>query len=55
YKKTNTNLEYNLLFNNILNFNYFKYINSNVSMLGIDQTTVYALPGYITGGIRYNF
>jgi hypothetical protein len=55
YKKQNTNLEYNILFNNILNFNNFKYINSSVGLLGTDQTTVYALPGYITGGLKYNF
>ena len=55
YKKQNTNLEYNILFNNILNFNNFKYINNSVGLLGTDQTTVYALPGYITGGLKYNF
>jgi len=55
YRKENSNFEYNLLFNNILNLNNFEYINSSVSLLGTEETSIVALHGYITGGLKYYF
>lgn len=55
YRKENSVLEYNLTMNNILNLNSFNYINSSVSLLGTDETSVIALHGYITGGLKYYF
>lgn len=55
YRKENSNFEYNLLFNNILNLNNFEYINSSVSLLGTEETAIVALHGYITGGLKYYF
>lgn len=55
YRKENSNFEYNLLFNNVLNLNNFEYINSSVSLLGTEETAIVALHGYITGGLKYYF
>ena len=55
YRKENSALEYNIAMNNILNLNSFNYINSSVSLLGTDETSVIALHGYITGGLKYYF
>ncbi|QBJ86330.1 hypothetical protein DDI74_08705 [Chryseobacterium gleum] len=55
YRKENSALEYNITMNNILNLNSFNYINSSVSLLGTDETSVMALHGYITGGLKYYF
>ena len=53
--KEKSSFEYNLLFNNILNLNRFEYINSSVGLLGTEESTVIALHGYITGGIKFYF
>ena len=55
YRKEKSSFEYNLLFNNILNLNRFEYINSSVGLLGTEESTVIALHGYITGGIKFYF
>ena len=55
YRKENSNFEYNLQFNNILNLNSFQYINGYTSQLGIEEVSTTALHGYITGGLKYNF
>jgi hypothetical protein len=55
YRKENSALEYNIAMNNILNLNSFNYINSSVSLLGTDETSVIALHGYITGGLKLYF
>ena len=55
YRKEKSVLEYNIAMNNILNLNSFNYINSSVSLLGIDETSIVALHGYITGGLKYYF
>ncbi|SDQ47471.1 hypothetical protein SAMN05421664_1736 [Chryseobacterium soldanellicola] len=55
YKKEKSYFEYNLLFNNILNLNSFQYINSYTSQLGIDESSITALRGYILGGLKFNF
>ena len=55
YRKDKSSFEYNLLFNNILNLNSFEYINSSVNLLGTEESTVTALHGYITGGIKFYF
>ena len=55
YRKEKSSFEYNLLFNNVLNLNRFEYINSSVSLLGAEESTVTALHGYITGGIKFYF
>ncbi len=55
YRKTNSFLEYNLLFNNVLNLNNFRYINSSVSLLGTEESAITALHGYITAGIKVYF
>lgn len=55
YRKENSVLEYNIAMNNILNLSSFGYINSSVSLLGTDETSVIALHGYIMVGLKYNF
>lgn len=55
YRKENSNFEYNLLFNNILNLNRFEYINSSVILLGTEEASIATLHGYITGGLKYYF
>ena len=55
YKKENSSFEYNILLNNILNLNSFKYINNSVSQLGTEEYSITALHGYIMGGLKYNF
>lgn len=55
YRKEKSNFEYNLLFNNILNLNRFEYINSSVSSLGTEESSITALHGYFTGGLKYYF
>ncbi len=55
YRKENSVFEYNMLFSNVLNLNSFRYINSSVSLLGIEESTVTALHGYIAGGIKFYF
>lgn len=55
YKKKNSVFEYILTMNNILNLNSFNYINSSVSLLGTEETSVTALHGYIVGGVKYYF
>ncbi|KPH11204.1 carboxypeptidase-like regulatory domain-containing protein [Chryseobacterium sp. ERMR1:04] len=54
YRKEKSNFEYNLLFNNILNLNSFQYINSSTSQLGIDESSITALNGYVLGGLKIN-
>lgn len=55
YRKDKSALEYTLLFNNILNLNRFEYLNSYVSLLGTENSSIVALHGYITGGLKYYF
>lgn len=55
YRKEKSKFEYNLLFNNILNLNRFEYINGSVSLLGTEESSIVALHGYITGGLKYYF
>lgn len=55
YRKEKSNWEYNVRFNNILNLSSFNYINSFTSQLGTDESSITALPGYITGGLKFNF
>lgn len=55
YRKENSAFEYNVLFNNVLNLNSFRYINSSVSLLGTEESSITALHGYITGGMKLYF
>ncbi|SHF26557.1 TonB-dependent receptor [Chryseobacterium takakiae] len=55
YRKENSNFEYNLHYNNILNLNSFQYINGYTNQLGIEEASTTALHGYIIGGLKYNF
>ncbi|MFC7347992.1 hypothetical protein ACFQO9_14795 [Chryseobacterium zhengzhouense] len=55
YKKKNSDFEYNLIFNNILNLNSFTYINSYTSQLGVFESSTAALHGYIIGGMKFHF
>ena len=55
YRKEKSSFEYNLLFNNVLNLNRFEYINSSVSLLGTEESSITALHGYITGGMKFYF
>lgn len=55
YRKEKSVLEYNLLFNNILNLNKFEYLNGYVSLFGMENSSIVALHGYIIGGLKYYF
>lgn len=55
YQKTKSKIEYNILFNNILNLNSFTYLNSISTPYGLDETSIHSMHGYITGGIKFNF
>ena len=43
YRKEKSTFEYNVLFNNVLNLNSFRYINSSVSLLGTEESSITAL------------
>ena len=55
YRKQNSIFEYNMLFNNILNLNSFKYINNSINQLGTEESSITALHGYITAGLKFHF
>jgi hypothetical protein len=55
YRKENTPLEYNLLWNNLLNLNSFQYISSQTNQLGTEESSLTALRGYILGGLKVYF
>ena len=55
YQKKETSLEYNLLFNNILNLNSFHYIDNFVTSVGVEEIRIDALHGYILGGLKVYF
>lgn len=55
YRKQNSIFEYNVLFNNILNLNSFKYINNSINQLGTEESSITALHGYITVGLKFHF
>lgn len=55
YRKENSNLEYNLLWDNVLNMKNFQFIDSRTTQFGKDETITAALKGYIIGGLKYYF
>ena len=55
YRKQNSIFEYNILFNNLLNLNSFKYINSSINQLGTEESSITALHGFIIGGLKFHF
>ncbi|WHF52461.1 hypothetical protein QGN23_04065 [Chryseobacterium gotjawalense] len=55
FKPINSKIEYNILYDNLLNMKSFKYINSYNSELAFEESVISALPGYIVGGLKYYF
>ncbi len=55
YRKEKSYLEYNLLFNNLLNLDSFNYINSYTNQLGFNEFSTTALKGYFLAGLKLYF
>ncbi len=55
YRKENSNFEFNMLFNNVLNLNNFQFISNMVSSQGIEESKISAMHGYIMGGMKWYF
>ncbi len=55
YRKEKSNLEYDLLFNNIFNINSFNSINNSTNQLGTDELLIMSLRGYVLGGLKLYF
>ncbi|AYO57996.1 hypothetical protein CO230_07580 [Chryseobacterium sp. 6424] len=55
YRKENSNIEFTLLFNNVLNLNSFQFISNMVSSQGIEESKISAMHGYIMGGMKWYF
>lgn len=55
YRKEKSYLEYNLLFNNLLNLDSFSYINSYTNQLGFNEFSTTAQKGYFLAGLKLYF
>lgn len=55
YQKEQSNFEYHLRFNNILNLKSFQYISNSLSSIGYYESNITALRGYVVGGIKFHF
>ena len=55
YRKENSNYEFILLLNNVLNLNNFQFISNIVSSQGIEENKINAMHGYIMGGMKWYF
>ena len=54
YKKNTSKIEYNFLFNNLLNLKSFQYLSSFITSNGVENSSIVSLRGYILAGLKFS-